>query len=517
MMNSLTKTKLLIYSIISAISFPIFIMVQNLGIGIALFSILQFTMIYYLTKNEQVFKNKKGLLLFLPIFMLCLSFFTSDMFIFRFTNFIAIFVLYSAMVLMLSNDLNFRNKDYSFLANIIKTIFTPLCFFSIPFKWLSEKSKNNPNRKLALKVLLGIVISIPCITFLIFMLSSADIIFSEKTSQILNSFSNKLNPTTIIKIIIGFLAGLYLFGLFYNPFDKLNRKEAPKKLCENFTSEQNKINELKNIMGMNDEVSSKDINKGDFIVINIVLTSVLIVYTLFTFVQFKYLFSGKAIPYGFTYAEYARRGFFELLFLSIINIGLIYIITVISKFKDTLSHKNGFILSKGFLFYLCTITVVLLISSYYRMHLYNSAYGLTRLRILVLIFLVFEAAALIVLFYYIYKPNFNIIFVYTFMCLIFYLTVNLANIDYFIAKNNIDMYYEGNHEAKDLDTDYLFSLSADAAPQIARFLDDTNSKYYIEAKYYFERNFEECNELSNWQSFNLSRKRANDILFNKTN
>ena len=51
--------------------------------------------------------------------------------------------------------------------------------------------------------------------------------------------------------------------------------------------------------------------------------SVLAVYTIFIVIQFKYLFSGGVLPNGLNYSEYARRGFFELVVLSVLNIALI--------------------------------------------------------------------------------------------------------------------------------------------------------------------------------------------------
>ena len=50
----------------------------------------------------------------------------------------------------------------------------------------------------------------------------------------------------------------------------------------------------------------------------------------FVAVQFKYFFSGT-LDSGLTYAEYARKGFFELLFGTIINLSLTTIIITFSK------------------------------------------------------------------------------------------------------------------------------------------------------------------------------------------
>ena len=55
-----------------------------------------------------------------------------------------------------------------------------------------------------------------------------------------------------------------------------------------------------------------------------------IVYILFIAVQFKYFFSGT-LEDGFTYAEYARRGFFELLFVTLINLSITIAVITLTK------------------------------------------------------------------------------------------------------------------------------------------------------------------------------------------
>ena len=141
----------------------------------------------------------------------------------------------------------------------------------------------------------------------------------------------------------------------------------------------------------------------DALVLNIVLATVLATYTAFIFIQFKYLFAGASLPYGLSYTNYAHRGFFELLFLSGVNLAVILFSVGMTKKKTGLSRG----LTQGFCCYLCAITFVLLASSFYRMWLYCADDGLTRLRLLVLGFLVFESLGLIGTLLYIVRPKFK--------------------------------------------------------------------------------------------------------------
>lgn len=252
--------------------------------------------------------------------------------------------------------------------------------------------------------------------------------------------------------------------------------------------------------------------KGDVIVFNILLMSILTVYSIFIVIQFKYLFSGGTLPNGLNYSEYARRGFFELVFLSVLNIALILLTTYLLKDKIYEDKNKWALFTKLMLVYLCVITGILLISSYYRMSLYDSAYGFTRLRVLVYIFLIFEAIGLIVTLIYIVRHNFNILIVYAAIGLAFYLTLNLVKIDEIIAKRNVDMYLSGR--AEEVDIDYLFSLSPDALPQIMR-LTDSNVQYVTRIKtinHLKEMSVYYAQMENNWQSYNLSIERNKSLL-----
>jgi hypothetical protein len=182
------------------------------------------------------------------------------------------------------------------------------------------------------------------------------------------------------------------------------------------------------------------------------------------FVQIRYLFGGyegMALPGGISYSDYARRGFFELFFLTGVNIA--FILWSVSLFKGRTGAKGGVI--QGFQAYLCLLTFVLLASSFYRMTLYSADDGFTRLRLLVYGFLLFEAVGLAITDFYIFKPKFNIIAVYAVIALSYYCVVNVGQLDYWVAKNQVDRYLEKGDPSG---ISYACSLSADAAPALAR-------------------------------------------------
>lgn len=459
-MNKILKFKSLWYLLISSLSFSYLILPESAGISVPIFIILQFVCLYFLMPK------KKPLLMFIPIMILSLNPFISANEMWRIPNFLVTVLLYNVMSLWMSDKLQLKENSSSFLTKTIKNIFEPFKFFALPFKWCAGISKNT---KTSIRILTGIGISIPCLAFLLTMLSSADQIFSHHVSNFFNIVFQNFNFSVIFKILFGFVVGFYLFGFIYSVYQ-------PKH--ENAGNSKKK--------------------SGDLIVLGILNVSVLAIYTIFVLIQFKYLFANSDnLPYGLTYTHYARRGFFELLFLTGLNILLILITIWLTKEKTGKQAR----LIKISCCYLCTITMILLASSFYRMWLYNADDGLTRLRFLVFGFLISEAIGLTFTFFYIIKQKFNIIAVYSAIGLVYYLVLNIVPMDWLIAKNQIDRYFETGKSG----IEYTLTLSVDAAPQIAR-LSQSNDKNITESVHnYFNRNIEYYNScVQSWQQWNLS-------------
>jgi len=383
------------------------------------------------------------------------------------------------MALWMTNDFPIKEISLRFIAKTVENIFRPLRYLNLPIKWCAEAHEEHT--KTAKRILIGVAISIPCLFVLLVLLSSADQIFRSSLAACLSDISRVINFNLLFKIACGFVVGFYLFGLLYSVYQPKAEKVYAAK--------------------------TKD---GDLIVLNILLASILAVYTLFVIIQFKYLFAaGYNLPYGLNYIEYARRGFFELLFLSGLNILLILVTTWLTKSKVGIWAK----ITKALCCYLCAITIILLISSFYRMWLYNYFDGLTRLRFLVFGFIIFEAIGLVITFFYIIKPKFNIAAVYLVIGLTYYLILNIAPMDAIIAKSQIDRYFATGKAG----IEYTLTLSADAAPQIARLLesnyyDSYNAASGAKNNYFFGNHYKYYREVEpRWQRWNLSVSRLEKL------
>ena len=295
---------------------------------------------------------------------------------------------------------------FAAVGNVDAFILSAHHFFTV-----KEEKKNSK----AKYVWLGILIAIPLLIVILALLASADVVFKN----ILFHFSWNFMPKRPIWFIILFVVGIfgshgmlaYLSGKVMNEVKEKEKKWEP--------------------------------------VVGITFLSILtIVYLVFSVIQISYLFLGEfTLPSGVTYAEYARSGFFQLLFVCLINLATILI--CISFFREQKALK--IILT---IFSACTY--IMLASSAMRMILYIEAYQLTFLRLIVLWALVVIAISLIYCLITIYKPDFRLFSCITITVTVCYLVLSFARPDYVIAKYNL---VSGKEKA---DLSYLFSLSSDA-------------------------------------------------------
>ena len=97
-------------------------------------------------------------------------------------------------------------------------------------------------------------------------------------------------------------------------------------------------------------------------------------------------------------AQNARQGFFELMFITVINFAIILFTSANQKKEET---KNVY--TKWMNVLMCIFTIVIAISAFMRMHLYESEFGYTFLRLMVYVILVTELISILPTIYYVVK------------------------------------------------------------------------------------------------------------------
>jgi hypothetical protein len=198
----------------------------------------------------------------------------------------------------------------------------------------------------------------------------------------------------------------------------------------------------------------------------IVLGSVNLLFFSFVFIQLRYFFGGESniTLQGYTYAEYARRGFGELLAAAFITLFLFMLLSSITN-RESPREKKVF---TGLTALLTVFIGVILVSSFQRLRLYEIAYGFTRLRtyahICILWIGVLFLGILILEILHRWR-HFTLAALITLIG--FVITLNIINVDSFIAQRN----FTRHGEDTPLDIHYLKGLSNDAVPQLIRLAD----------------------------------------------
>lgn len=317
---------------------------------------------------------------------------------------------------------------------ICNLLFFYLCMIpevAAPFsnlgKYIRRKRVTEQKNTNAKYIVTGILIGVPMLAFVLALLSSADAIFSQYIGEGFrllwkNIFFSPNIVLVVVLMIIGFL-GIYTF------LSALTLNNMPE-----WTKEKPKKNPVTAIT---------------------FISMITAVYLIFSIIQVVFLFSGgRMLPEGYTYAEYAHQGFFQLLFLCIFN--LILVLCCMSLFERNRWLKIILMVFSG-------CTYIMIASSACRMLLYIYSYHLTFLRVLVLWFLLMLVFLMAGVVGNIIKKEFSLFRYEMVVVTVFYLVFSFARPDYWIAKYNISRI--GN-EMSYTDVSYLCNLSSDAVPAL---------------------------------------------------
>ena len=218
-----------------------------------------------------------------------------------------------------------------------------------------------------------------------------------------------------------------------------------------------------------------------------------VVFIAFVAVQATVLFGGHAHVLeteGLTYAEYARQGFWQLLWVSALT--LLVLSAVIRVAGRTSPGERR--LLRILVGTLCLTSVVVVISAIHRMWLYQQAYGFSTERLMVItielwlgaVFVLIAVAGIRMTARWLPRA----VLVAGAMALLGLAAINPERL---IAERNIDRY----EQTGSLDTDYLLGLSPDVEPALRRLPESMQvcARYRDDAP-------------DAWYEFNLARSRA---------
>jgi two-component system, OmpR family, sensor histidine kinase BaeS len=218
------------------------------------------------------------------------------------------------------------------------------------------------------------------------------------------------------------------------------------------------------------------------------------VFLAFLVAQATAMFGGHAYlqqATGLTYADYVHEGFGQLTIATMLTLT---VVAWVAR-KATPGRRRDVALGA-----LCLMTIVVVVSALYRMHLYEVAYGVTRLRLLVSVFEGWlGVVVLLVIVAGVVGARGWLVPVAVRLGAAGLLGLALVNPDLYIARHNVARADAG----VGTDWKYLGELSTDAYPALLRL---PHEQLACAIRYSGDPGADD------WLAWNLSRERARDLM-----
>lgn len=480
---------LLIGSLVLGLLFNLLFYGKPLGLSYPIYMLALYSFLFLNLNKKPKLKFDFSGLLGISIMALSFSYLFFSNPIFAALNFFLIPILLVAHTLLLTSKNRYNWFELPFLMDLLYGLFArPLGNCLKPFSLISINVKKRANLgkySVAGKILVGLLLTLPLLLVIVPLLASADDVFRYFIEQIPNLFKDinigQFIPRLFIVTIVTCLVFSYLWSL-------LPSKTSPMPMISNIKIQ----------------------SPGAFldpITVTTLLILIDALYVFFIAIQFSYLFGSltDGLPHNFTYAQYARKGFFELVVVTLIN--LVILIGNLNYVKA--SEKKVDKVVKVLNTTLVISTFIMLLSAHFRMSLYEEAFGFTYLRILTHTFMGYLFVLFTLSLAKIWRQSVPLLKSFIVISIVAYTLLNYINVDQLIAKNNIERYNQGNP----IDISYLTTLSYDAVPELVDFMNSATDQVLVNELENKLRNKKNAlARVTPWQSFNVSKYKAQESL-----
>lgn len=442
-------------------------------------------------KVSQIFKDR----LFIPILFLAISFGIFSNPVLKFFNLIFLGLLMILQFGDLFGINTYERYDAKWFLQVLPLgLVMPFQNWGEALKSIksSDEAAREDSGKIQTlgKIAIGCVIGVPILLIAGGILMGADAAFEGMMNLILSNIALDLE-NIVPRLLIFTIVFFPLLGFFYGMTHQYEIRHKIRYALE----EGEGVRERYRI-------------SLDFTIAMTIATLLALLYLLYFGSQLSYFISAfsSILPEDYTYAEYARRGFFEMLPIVCLNVGVIGILNLFVAGKEE-SKKAKYI--KIYAFFFIGFTLFIVLTALSKMAMYMGIYGLTLKRIYVTWFLVLCVISLGLIAFKMCKEKLklckSIFIVFTVM----YLGLNYMNPDYQVARYNADLYKEKGIDT--LDSFYGLSLSA-VGPLLEMKATEYESYAYILEVYELE-----IGRVESWQQWNLSYEYASRRFEEKNN
>lgn len=419
---------------------------QRLGFGVTLFTLLFCAVTLAYQKRGGVPVTGEGFFWLVAVLISAVNFSLLSNVSLQFLNLLLLMGMAVYWVAVLNSTRLEPSMGRYFAADMVNQLFqVPFRNFGCAVKILRESAAKNKKSKTLLAVLCGALVAIPLLFLVFSLLIEADAGFEAMMRKISDSVGTEV-VNFLLRLLPAFLVGSYLFGLLYGNLQKRYVDSLTAESAGRFSKSLKKLPSAASLT---------------------VLCLLCAVYLLFLGSQTVTLFSAiqNRPPEGFTYAEFARRGFFELCEVVFINLAV-----MLSGFFFTRSiHSREMLRLMNVI--LSVETMLLIVTAISKMILYIGQYGLTQKRVytscfMIVLFLVF---CLIIVAQF---QKINLTKGIVVVCCASFLMLCYANADGLIAQYNVDRYLNGN--LKDAGVSMMYAAPDASMPAALRLYRQTN-------------------------------------------
>ncbi len=463
-----------------ALIFNLLFFGEMLGISVVLFTVLLVAAVVLFALREKMALKKHFWMIPCIIFFALMPGVRDSEFL-TFLNICATFGLLLLFAHQLSGTPVFLLKLREYISVLILVPLRMVGRSWFTMSKIGQIHSSLKHRETGLRVLKGVLMAVPILVLFGILFSQADLAFGQFMKGIINVHISESTFRYILLLVFAFVASLGFLSYIFFP-----KHVEPKSLQQSSVTARS--------------------DKGIEVMVFLGLISVLFV--LFIGFQITYLFGGEAqiSTASFTYSEYARRGFWELLAVSAITLVLLL---ASETYARTTSKNNPKFLVPA-LILIAEVGIVIL-SAFKRLSLYIDAYGMTTLRFYVIGFIILLAALFVLVAVKFIGSKQEQFFAFgTLLSVIAFLAViNLMNPDALIASVNLERY----RAIGKIDASYVAGLSSDAeAWKIWLYTNVTGDDKRILREALQEDRDKLGQPDIPWQSANFSRSQALKLL-----
>ncbi len=293
-----------------------------------------------------------------------------------------------------------------------------------------DENAKEKTKKTVLTILAAVTCVIPFAAIALVLLSSADAAFHNFMEQIW--IVDDIG--TVLQILLWAVTGFFLALSYFFFHSGMKMQEEQE------------------------ETAHREPLRIPALFVTVFLLVMNVIYTAFSVIQFLYVFSGNT-PEDVTLSEYVVSGFWQLIFLTVMNIVLLAVALYFTDRKNAWGQKIMSLL-------LVANNVIMGVSAFVRLSNYEEAYGFTLIRLYGYFLLILIGVLLVLCVVKICFNHFPLRNAMFWAVLVFAICLLYFPTNRFVAEQNVNRYLQNPQKA--IDVAYLEELGEAAIPALER-------------------------------------------------